>query len=59
MEDHQTLAVPSTTPAAAISRRNLLRIGAIAGCGALFALTACAFGGGGNDEDDEDDDDDD
>ena len=55
MEDQQTLAVPSTTPAEAISRRNLLRIGAIAGFGALFVLTACAFGG----EDDEDDEDDD
>ena len=59
MEDHQTLAVPSTTPEEAISRRNLLRIGAIAGCGAAFALTACAFGGGGDEEEDEGDEDDD
>ena len=59
MEDEQTIAVPAATPDEVISRRNVLRISAIAGFGALFALTACGFGGGGNDENDEDDEDDD
>lgn len=56
MEDQQTIAVLPPTPEAAVSRGALLRIGAIAGLGAVFALTACGFGGGGDDEDDEDDD---
>ena len=53
MEDQQTIAVPSTTADEVISRRALLRIGAVVGFGALFALTACGFGGGGGDEDDD------
>lgn len=59
MKDQQTLAAPSPTPDEALSRRSVLRIGAIAGLGALFALTACGVGGGGDDDEDDDDDDDD
>ncbi len=58
MEDQQRIVAPPATPDEALSRRSLLRIGAIAGLGALFALTACGIGGGGGDEDDEDEDDD-
>lgn len=58
MADQQPRAVPPPTPDAAIARRNLLRIGVIAGVGAVFALTACGIGGGGDDEDGEDEDDD-
>ena len=58
MQDHETMPASSFVPDEPISRRNLLRIGAIVGFGALFALTACAVGGGGDDDDDDDDDDD-
>ena len=57
MEDQQGIVAPPATPDEALSRRSLLRIGAIAGLGALFALTACGIGGGGDDEDDDEDDD--
>jgi hypothetical protein len=40
-----------------LSRRRFLRLGTVAGLGALLALTAC--GNGGDDDDDEDEDEDD
>ena len=56
MEDQQARPGTHAAPGEAVSRRALLRIGAVAGLAALFALTACGVGGGGDDEDDEDDD---
>ena len=57
MEDQETMPARPVVPDEPLSRRSLLRIGAVVGFGALFALTACAFGGGGDDDDDDDDDD--
>ena len=56
MQDQENAPTYPFLPDEPLSRRALLRIGAVAGLGALFALTACALGGGGDDEDDEDDD---
>ena len=56
MQDRETTPAHPIVPDEPLSRRALLRIGAVAGFGALCALTACALGGGGDDEDDEDDD---
>ena len=56
MQDQETTPTSSFVPDEPLSRRSLLRIGAVVGFGALFALTACAFGGGGDDDDDDDDD---
>ncbi len=58
MQDQETMPASSSMPGEPISRRSLLRIGAVVGFGALFALTACALGGGGGDDDDDDEDDD-
>ena len=57
MQDQETTPARPFVPDEPLSRRSLLRIGAVVGFGALFALTACAFGGGGDDDDDDDDDD--
>jgi hypothetical protein len=57
MQDQETMPTNASMPDERISRRSLLRIGAVVGFGALFALTACALGGGGGDDDDDDDDD--
>ena len=57
MQHQETTPANSFVPDEPISRRNLLRIGAVVGVGALFALTACALGGGGDDDDDDEDDD--
>ena len=58
MESQETAPARHHVAGAPLSRRALLRIGAVAGVGALFALTACALGGGGDEDDDEDEDDD-
>ncbi len=57
MQDQETTPALAFVPDEPLSRRSLLRIGAVAGFGALFALTACGLGGGGDDDDDDDDDD--
>ncbi len=56
MQDQETMPARPLVPDEPLSRRSLLRIGAVVGFGALFALTACGLGGGGEDEEDEDDD---
>ena len=57
MKDQETTPARPFVPDEPLSRRSLLRIGAVAGFGALFALTACALGGGGEDEEEDEDDD--
>ena len=57
MQDQEMTPARPLVPDEPLSRRSLLRIGAVVGFGALFALTACALGGGGDDDDDDDDDD--
>jgi hypothetical protein len=57
MQDQETTSARPFVLDEPLSRRSLLRIGAVAGFGALFALTACALGGGGDDDDDDEDDD--
>ena len=56
MQDQETTPALPFVPYEPLTRRSLLRIGAVVGFGALFALTACALGGGGDDDDDDDDD---
>ncbi len=56
MQDQETMPARPLVPDEPLSRRSLLRIGAVVGFGALFALTACGLGGGGDDDDDDDDD---
>ena len=58
MKDQEMTPARPLVPDEPLSRRSLLRIGAVVGFGALFALTACALGGGGGDDDDDDEDDD-
>ncbi len=57
MQDQETMPTRPLVLDEPLSRRSLLRIGAVVSFGALFALTACALGGGGGDDDDDEDDD--
>ena len=54
MPDQETTPARPVVPDEPLSRRSLLRIGAVVGFGALFALTACGLGGEGDEEEDDD-----
>ena len=59
MGTDETTTTRDDAPRDRLSRRALLRLGALASAGALLALAACGEEGGGEGEDEDEDEDDD